>query len=155
MSRKNRVVLSIVDFHERLDYRLFRYLEDHGFSVSNRIGIAIENYREGHGSIGVLSKEFIDETHSSRRSWFRNFLHKITTFSKKKRRIFIGVIWFDNASRNATADNWVFELYGRENLSVVEKLVSNLIGDFNVWITIQILKDELVLEEFTTDGCCD
>lgn len=132
--------MEIIDFRDSLPYRLSKYLEDYGFKTAYTNGEAVKTY-DADCAIGIVSKQ-------SSEHWKQFIKLFPLRFLSKNKRIFLGVIWFKDSSRNATRDNWVFEVYGRENLSIIEKLAINLEKNFDVQIVVHILSDELRFETF-------
>ena len=121
--------------------RVGQFIAGKGFILADSIGHACR-YGEGN-CIGFL------KDNPNRRP--------VTFFGIKKvwctRRDFIGELWLDNDCRNANIDsNWVFEVYGRENLNQLQRLAEELTKEFYVNIKI-ILRDEYAMQErFFDDG---
>lgn len=67
------------------------------------------------------------------------------------RRVFLGVIWFDNEPRRATPKQWVFEVYGSKYLNLATKLAEKLADTFAVKITVILVSNNPEYERFFYD----
>ncbi len=116
-------------------------IRNEGYNIANCSGFRIEN--PSYDVIGVLEpRESIE-----RKFW------KIKCM-EEQRGLFIGRVWMDNDVRKARPDdNFVLEVYGRENVPKMSKLAENLVKKIEgVKIKI-VLEDENVrYEEYESDG---
>ena len=87
--------------------------------------------------IGILLNR-----HDEVSPWFPFSLIK-----KNSRRDFLGVLWFDNATRKATEAKWVFDIYGAWNDALAKQLALRLSEDFHVEIDMRCMSEEPCFEK--------
>ncbi len=67
------------------------------------------------------------------------------------RRMFLGVVWFDNKDRNATEVNWVFDVYGRKHVDRIGRMAEELADTFNVKVTVRLACEQPSVETCLSD----
>ena len=85
-------------------YDIARKLKGIGYLIADSMGKQVAEPE--HKVIGILDP---------RESKERSLLGKL--LGGHERALYLGTIWVDNEPRGANEKNWVFEVYGLENLS--------------------------------------
>jgi len=127
-----------IEYQEGVSIRAGRFLLSRGFTLASTAGIERKSLVEDD-SIGII---YDDPDDKPKRAFFGMF---------KRRRHFIGILWFNNELREAGRNQWVFELYGRKYNGIVMKLVSEIAYKFNVKITVKLIQDAPQLEGYVRD----
>ncbi len=72
---------------------------------------------------------------------------------KSRRRLFVGVLWFNNYARGASdkEKEWVFEVYGKEYFEPFQALARKLWSTFYIGIDTQLVKNQPETEVFLSD----
>lgn len=66
-----------------------------------------------------------------------------------KRADFLGVIWVENFARKADKKNWVLDMYGTQNKTLLEELVRDLEKSFKVEISFNLIGERGKFEHLT------
>lgn len=115
---------------ESLSIRVGRFLLSEGLHPASWLGQARPLARSD--SLGILRK---DES--------RKLLGLI-----KRRRVFLGVVWFRENRLGATEENWVFEVYGRTYIEFATRLTEKMSSLFNVKIALRLVREQSEVEAF-------
>jgi len=91
-------------------YDIARELKNQGYRITDMIGKIVDEPELN--VLGILDPRVLKE---------RNLLDKLAGGSEKA--LYLGTIWVNNPARGADEDNWVVEVYGRENLSIMKELI--------------------------------
>ncbi len=68
-----------------------------------------------------------------------------------QRRNFVGVFYFSDKKKNANNRNWVFEVFGRENLQVIKEIAEYLAHKFEVNIHVRLETERSKEETYCSD----
>lgn len=129
-----------IEYQEAVSIRVGRFLLSKGFTLASTAGIEMSpSSLAEDNSLGII---YDDPDDKPKRRFFGMF---------NKRRVFLGILWFNNERRAASWTQWVFELYGRKYNDLVMKLVSEIAYKFNVNITVKLIRDAPRLEGYPRD----
>lgn len=126
-----------VIYREPLGFRVGRFLKSKGFYLANSLGNFTDS--AGRDSLGIL---YVDPKRKPTKYLF-GFI------TKKPRRDFLGIIYFNNGVRGATNKKWYFEVCGRKNIGLAKRLSNELAKEFKgIKITIDLACECQHLEDF-------
>ena len=112
-----------------------KWLKGKSYYISNSNGCLLHSLNRAD-SIGILYK---DPKIKPRKRFFG-------LVEQEPRKIFLGVIWFDNHVRNANKENWVFEVYGKEYFTDMKELAEDMAKTFEIKITLQLTRENPLFE---------
>ncbi len=119
---------NVVDFRETLGAKLIAEIVLAGYTPSTTTGFPVVAEIEAEhygGGVGLLVQ---DPRDLPERYFFG-------LWSRPARRRLVAVIWTENTSRKATANSWVVETSGREDLERVIELTEGLARKFNAKVS--------------------
>ncbi len=114
----------VYDFTREIVDSVLEHVEAQGYELRNIVGDVSKGV-----TIVDPRKEFT--------FYERRFLRRP---KEHKRPMELGSLWFDNLPRGATPQNWIFEVYGRENVDKAEELIRPCQPD-GTKITIRLLSE--------------
>lgn len=132
-----------VKMEEALSIKLGRFLQEKGFIAATPSGSILSALSE-MDSLGILS-----QTRAQPETYFFGL------FKEKARRLFLGVVWFNNKARNASADNWTFDFYGRVHKEMLQNLAAEMSSKFDVNITLRLVGENPHTESLPCDFYAD
>ena len=132
--------VEFVDYQESLSIKVGRFLLSKGFDLASCTGLA-SNLLVETCSLGILRKDPDAEP--------RSYLFGL--IKREPRRGFLGTIWFSNGVRDASEQNWVFEVYGRKHVELVRQLAEEMASTFNTKIALRLVRDQPDVETYLSD----
>ncbi len=130
-----------VEYQKALSIKVGEFLICRGFDISSCTGVV----RKLIGTTPVLGILYKDPEAKPRKYLFG--LIKV-----KPRRIFLGTVWFKGHHvHRATEQSWVFEVYGRNHIELVQTLVTDLASTFGVKITLHLSREHACVEAYVSD----
>lgn len=135
----------LVDYEEPLSFTVGRFLLRRGFNLASKFPVAQGALFEDD-SIGVLYKD--------PKARPRTYLFGLV--KRAPSRMFLGTIYFREKrygssissikGRDATKQNWVFEIHGSEYVELLMQLTEEMASNFNIKITLRLVSDWPILE---------
>ena len=134
--------------------RLAQFLSAKKFILASRHGVAVNSYPD-YQCIGILQK---DHSQKPQKRLFNR-----TNYAPRKK--FLGVIWFGKDTwikrlftllllgvYNKDEKNWLFKVYGEENLPLFRELAVEMVKEFGVTISIYCADKKNREERFLLDS---
>ncbi|MFH1657181.1 MAG: hypothetical protein ABH919_01825 [bacterium] len=140
--------LSFYEWQEESPVKVGGWLLREGFYIAGNDRMALDSLEKiGHSCINILQ----DNPEAKTENFFSKILFWFVPFFRpKQRKIFVGTIWLDT-HEGTNKKNWVFNVYGRENFKKWTPLAKKLSEDFNIKITLRLVGEKQLLENFATD----
>ena len=128
-----------VSYHESPAYSVAKGLRENGYEIANSSGLM--QTEPNHDVIGILKgREPVQKSFSGLK------------WNKSQRAFYLGTLWLNNQARNAKEDkNWVLEVYGREYVSELTKLVKNLSEPNEVKVQVRLESEIPRVEVYDSD----
>ncbi len=127
-----------VSYYESPAYELARKLRQMGYEIANCIGL--RKTEPEKDNIGILKSRDIQ----------KSFLG--IKYIKKYRALHIGTLWFDEPPRKTEENKkWYLDVYGRENISQLTKIVKNLSKPYKVKVQVGLKSEISKVESFLED----
>ena len=138
---------------KKLSVKVAMWLFQKGFSPADQDGVEIDPLRAITNKLGILydgpnheyAKCLFGLITPKRRFSGTDIQRHIYPSFLFPRRQFLGFLSMTNSQ------NWTFELYGRKYVDIIKQLSSQLSSDFDVNITIHLLREEAE-KEWRSDG---
>ena len=130
-----------IDYNEHPVYEIATTLREKGYQIANCIGIRQAEPEPKH-SVGILKP---------RRDIQKSFLG--IRWNKRQRALYLGTLWLDNKAKGAkNNENWILEVYGRENIKELSELVKELSEPRNVNFKVILDMDQSREESYPSDS---
>lgn len=133
--------VELVDYQESLSIKVGQFLLWKEFAVADNIGMASHSLIQSN-ELGILYKD----PEAKPQTYIFGLI------KREPRRMFLGIIWFNNSARGAHEQNWIFEVYGRKYIKIVKQLAEEMAFIFNTKITIRLVREQLHVEIYPSDG---
>lgn len=133
-------MVELVEYREALSIKVGKFVLSKGFDLADSMGKA-DNSLVQSDSLGILYK---DPEAKPIKSLFG-------LIKRERRRMFLGVVWFNNSVRNANKQNWLFQAYGRKYIKLVRQLADEMAFTFNVKITLHLVREQPDIETYLSD----
>lgn len=148
MMRNTSSPVTITDYRNALGHSIAAFCLGKGYTLASRDGLALDysrlTYLSLNDSVGLLYDN------PAQGSMPRRFFGLIKP--KKLRRVFLGIIWFNEAKRGANDKYWVIDVYGRGNIKRAHELAKELLSSFpSIGIRIDLLQDQYETETYAKD----
>jgi len=125
-----------VEYIEPISLQLSKLLRSKGFDLADEEGVFCQNLKETD-SFGILYN--YKEP--------KKYLFGLITTNPK--RMWIGNIYFKNQNRGAEPNTqWVFEVYGRNNIEYATRLANNWVSLFDIKIVVHLKSEHSKFENF-------
>ncbi|MFH0949371.1 MAG: hypothetical protein V1802_02695 [Candidatus Aenigmatarchaeota archaeon] len=124
-----------ISYWESPAYVINRALQEKGYQIANCAGIKVDE--PSHDHIGILEP---------RAPVSRNFLG--IKWHERQRALYLGTLWLTNPAIGASEEQWVLEVYGRDNVPKLTELVRELSEPFHVKVEVKLEKESPKLERY-------
>ena len=131
--------VEFVDYKDLPSSTVGKFLLSKGFDLASCLGDASDSFDPN--SLGILRKDPDAKPIS--------YLFGLK--KREPRRVFLGTVWFSSSARGADERNWVFDVYCRKHVELVEQLAEEMASLFNVKISIHLVSDEPRVETYWSD----
>ena len=128
-----------ISYHESPTSGIARTLRGKGYHIANHAGVRVSEPLQD--VLGILEpKEPI------KKSFLRSILNM------EKRDLYIGTLFVDKESIGARPDeNWILEVYGRDNVPKLTELVREHSEPRNVSVQVRLISDQPRVEREWSD----
>jgi len=123
-----------------LSIQVGQWLRSRGYHLADHIGLELQSL-EKTNSLGLLR----ENPDVKPRSWLMSLIRG------RSRKIFFGVVWFEDVQRKADEQNWVLEVYGQENAYLARQLAHDMTLTFSVKVVFRIISEDTKTEVFGSD----
>ena len=142
-----------ISYDESPTFAIARILRAKGYLIANPFsqifGVAPYGRRVSeppHDGLGILEP---------RNPIQRSFLG--LKWNKAQRALYIGTLWVDNDEDDEAIgakhnENWVLEVYGRENVSKLTELIKELPKPENVSVQVRLTRETPLVEYISSDS---
>jgi len=128
-----------ISYHESPTYAIARTLKDKGYQIADSTGMRVSE--PSHDVLGIL------EPRNPIEKSFLGF-----KWNKKQRALYEGTLWINNQARGAKPDeNWVLEVYGRNNVPKLTELVRELSEPKGVSVQVRLDSEQARVETYLSD----
>ncbi len=128
-----------ISYHESPAYDVARALRDRGYEIAS--GTGLRRSEPSHNVVGILKPR--DPVQKS-------FLGP--KWDSKQRALYLGTLWLDNRAKGAKHDeNWVLEVYGRDNVPELTELVKGLSEPKKVSVQVRLDSEQPRVETYLSD----
>ncbi len=129
-----------------IDRLLFDFLKEIGF-LPAPYGMREKKYRAPIGSLDVLIKGSAIKAVGLQKI-FNCFANRIPDIN---RRILFCTIILRDKDEIVSENEWLLDIYGKDNISIAEKLADDLEKRFGISITLRLISQECKREELYSD----
>jgi len=127
-----------VSYHESLIYAIAKTLKDKGYQIADCGGMEVSEPQ--HDVLGILKPRDSVEKSFLGFKWYR-----------KQRALYLGNLWIDNQARGASPQNWVLEVYGRDNIPKLTELARELSEPTEASVQVILDSEQERLERYLFD----
>ena len=123
-----------IKHNESSSIKVRKFLVLMGFYPANYNGVELEHTINGVELEHTISDRLLGVLCSNpnaklkKKRWFG--------LASQKRRVFLGLIWFENKPRSANIDNWVFEVYEEKHIELAKELANDMSLFFDKKVTV-------------------
>jgi hypothetical protein len=128
-----------IRYYESPTYAIAKTIKDKGYQIADSTGMRVSE--PPNHVLGILEpKEPIEKS-------FLGFKWK-----RKQRALHIGTLWLANDARGAKPDeNWVLEVYGRNNVPKLTELVREFSEPKKVSVQVRLHSEQPRVETYWSD----
>jgi hypothetical protein len=129
-----------VNYHESPAYAVARTLRNRGYEIASCTGL--RQTEPNHNVVGILKP---------RDSVRKSFLG--LKWDSKQRALYLGTLWLNNQTKGTKHDeNWVLEVYGRDNVPELTELVKELSEPSGAHVQVRLDSEQPRVEAYLSDG---